>query len=99
VLDDFAGKFGLVWRQTDLAHIELICHLLEDEGQCWLQVRVVAFNTAESWSLDVTNDIAAELVRACANRREIPQSIVDFIADQRRPTAPQHQPSEYDCIK
>jgi hypothetical protein len=36
-----------------------------------------AFNTAESWSLDVT-----ELVRARADRREIPRSIVDFIADR-----------------
>ena len=34
-----------------------------------------AFNTAESWSLDVT-----ELVCACADRREIPRLIADFIA-------------------
>ena len=36
-----------------------------------------AFNTAESWSLDVI-----KLVRACADRREITRSIVDFIADR-----------------
>jgi hypothetical protein len=44
-------------------------------------VRVVAFNTAKGWSRDVTSNITAELAGACADRREIPQSIMDFIAD------------------
>jgi hypothetical protein len=65
-----------------MAHTDrLICHLLDGEGQCSSPVRVVAFNTAESWSLDVTDDIAAELVRGCADRREIPPSIAEFNAD------------------
>ena len=48
-------------------------------GLAWPETDMAqtAFNTAESWSLDVT-----ELVRACADRREIPRSIVDFIADR-----------------
>ena len=59
-----------------------MCQLLdEDGGQCSSLVRVVAFNTAQGRSLDVTDDIAVEFVRACADRREIPQSIADFIAD------------------
>ena len=43
----------------------------------------------------MTDDIAAELVRACAGRREISQSIVDFIA----PTASRHQRDDYNCIQ
>ena len=46
-------------------------HLLE--GQYSSPVRVVAFNTAEGWSGDVTEEIAAELAqawlaKACADR-------------------------------
>jgi hypothetical protein len=59
-----------------MAHTDrLICHFLDGEGQCSSPVRVVAFNTAESWSLYVTDDIAAELVRGC------PPSIAEFNAD------------------
>ena len=49
-------------------------------------VRIVAFNTAEGWSRDVTEDIAAELAQACADRDEISPSITDFIADHNRPS-------------
>ena len=54
------------------------------EGLYFAPVRIVAFNTAEGWSRDVTDEIAAEL--ACADRGEMPQSIVDFIADHTRPS-------------
>ena len=48
------------------------------EGQYFAQVRIIAFNTAEGWSRDVTEEIAAEL--ACADRREMPPSIADFVS-------------------
>ena len=86
MLDDFAGKFGLAWRQTDMVHTELICHLLEDDGQYSSQVRVVAFNTAEGWSRDVSDEIATELAQACADRGETPPSLADFIANHNRPS-------------
>jgi hypothetical protein len=38
-------------------------------------VRIVAFNTAEGWSRDVTEEIATELAQACADRSEIDPSI------------------------
>jgi len=71
-----------------------------------LPVRIVAFNTAEGWSLDVTDDIAAGLAQAHADRSEITLSIVDFIADhpseqsisRHRQIAPQHQYDENNCI-
>jgi hypothetical protein len=48
-------------------------------GLAWPETDMAhtAFNAAESWSLDMT-----ELVCACADRREIPRSIVDLIADR-----------------
>jgi hypothetical protein len=49
-------------------------------------VAFVAFNTAEGWSRDATEEIAAELAqawlaKAYANRGEMPPSIAEFIAD------------------
>ena len=73
VLDNFGGAFGgLAWPETDVAHTDratLIRHLLE--GQYSSPVCVVAFNTAEGWSRDVTDDIAAELAHACADRGDV----------------------------
>ena len=65
-----------------MAHTDrptLIRHLLE--GQYSSPVCVVAFNTAEGWSRDVSEGIAATLAQACADCGEIPSSIADFIAD------------------
>jgi hypothetical protein len=45
----------------------------------------VAFNPAEGWSRDVTEEIAAEFAQACAGRGEMRQSITDFIADYTWP--------------
>jgi hypothetical protein len=61
VLDDF-GHTGRAWRETDEADIEragLIQHLFE--GQHTNPVRVVAFNTAEGWSREATDEIVREL--------------------------------------
>jgi len=87
VLDDVGGRFGLACPAADVAATDrprLIRHLLE--GQYMSPVRIVAFNTAEGWSRDVTEDIAAELAQACADRDEISPSITDFIADHNRPS-------------
>jgi len=87
VLDDVGGRFGLAWPAADVAATDrprLIRHLLE--GQYMSPVRIVAFNTAEGWSRDVTEDIAAELAQACADRGEMPPSIAEFIADHTRPS-------------
>jgi hypothetical protein len=87
VLDDFGGKYGWAWSETNLTDIDrptLIRQLLE--GQYLSPVRIVAFNTAEGWSRDVSDEIAAELAQACADRSETPRSIVDFITDHTRPS-------------
>jgi hypothetical protein len=85
VLDDFGDRLGWAWPETDVADTDratVIRHLLE--GQYSSPVRIVAFNPAEGWSRDVTDDIAAELAQACADRGEISPSIADFIADHTR---------------
>jgi hypothetical protein len=87
VLDDFGDRLGWAWPETDVAHTDratLVRHLLE--GQYSSPIRIVAFNTAEGWSRDVTDDIAAELAQACADRGEMPPSLADFIADHTRPS-------------
>jgi hypothetical protein len=64
VLDDF-GRLGRAWRETDEGATDreaLIRNLLSGEDNS--PVRIVAFNTAEGWSRDVTVDIAEESVLA-----------------------------------
>ena len=64
VLDDFGDRLGWAWPETDVADTDratVIRHLLD--GQYSSPVRIVAFNPAEGWSRDVTDDIAAELAK------------------------------------
>src|ERR1700694_259960 len=61
VVDDF-GRNGRAYRETDVETADLetvIVDLLE--GQYKNPIRVVAFNTAEKWSQDVSADVAHEL--------------------------------------
>ena len=69
VLDDF-GKAGRVYRETaeeDTTLGSVVDDLLT--GQFNNPVRVVAFNTSEGWSRDVSQDAAREVVRRLAGRR------------------------------
>jgi hypothetical protein len=64
VLDDFGGRLGRAWSETGEKHTDretLITDLMT--GQYSNPVRVVAFNTAEGWSRDVSEEIADELMR------------------------------------
>ena len=85
VLDDF-GSLGRVWRETDEAGTNgatLIRNLLD--GQYENPVRIIAFNTAEGWSRDVTVDIADELRRRYVEYDEVPEGVPEFLeANQRR---------------
>jgi hypothetical protein len=44
-------------------------------------VRIVVFNVARGRCFDVTDEIADELARPCADRDEVLESIADFIAE------------------
>jgi hypothetical protein len=47
-------------------------------------VRIVAVNTAEGWSRDVTMDIADELRRRFAEYDEVPASVQEFLETASR---------------
>jgi hypothetical protein len=80
VVDDF-GRNGRSYREADVETADLetvIVDLLE--GQYENPIRVVAFNTAEGWSQDVSEDIAQELRRRCdLQLPDIPSNIQDFV--------------------
>jgi hypothetical protein len=79
VLDDF-GHHGRAWcetAETDTERGTLLRHLLE--GQYHAPVRIVAFNPAEGWSRDVTEDMA--YVLAARSTGDLPEAIAEFIED------------------
>jgi hypothetical protein len=80
VVDDFAGR-GRAWRETDVEETDLetvIADLLS--GQYNDPIRVVAFNTAEKWSEDVSVDIAHELRQRCDHQmRDVPFFLQEFV--------------------
>src|SRR6478752_132048 len=80
VLDDFGGRLGRAWRETDeeATSRDVLIHDLV-HGQYSNPVRIVAFNTAEGWSRDVTKDIADELRRRLIEFDEIPAALQDFV--------------------
>jgi hypothetical protein len=53
------------------------------EGQYNFPIRIVAFDTAEGWSRDVTMDIADELRRCYVEFGEVPDSITEFLETNR----------------
>ncbi len=65
VADDF-GKLGRAWREADYEATDLET-VIQDllSGQYNNPIRVVAFNTEERWSEDVSEDVAHELRRRC----------------------------------
>jgi len=66
VFNDY-GKLGRAWCETDEHWTDretLITYLME--GQYSDPVRVVAFNTAEGWSRDVSEEVADEIAQRCA---------------------------------
>ena len=84
VLDDF-GPLGRAWRETDeegANRASLVRNLLD--GQYEDPVCIVAFNTAEGWSRDVTVDIADEVRRRFIEHEDAPPSVLKFIEATNR---------------
>ena len=75
------GKLGRVWHEADYGETDLetdIQDLLS--GQYNNPIRVVAFNTEERRSEDVSEDVAHELRRRCdLQGNSLPSSIQDFV--------------------
>ena len=80
VVDSY-GKLGIAFAETDVAEADLettISDLMS--GQHKNPVRVVAFNTAEHWSEDASEDIAREIMRRLdLAGQELPSSIEAFV--------------------
>jgi hypothetical protein len=80
VLNDF-GQHGRAYSETseERADLEMVITDLIT-GQNDRPVRVVAFNTAEGWSADVSEDIAREIARRLdLAGDELPAAVEAFI--------------------
>jgi hypothetical protein len=77
LLDAFGVWVGRAWRVTDddegTYREMLIRDLLNEVYSC--PVRIVAFNTAEGWSRNITTEIAAELKQRRNEGENIPASV------------------------
>jgi hypothetical protein len=94
VIEDF-GQYGRAFRETDLAEADLgtiIRNMIS--GEYRNPMRVVAFNTVEGWSRDVSEEIAydvldraydADTTLSAAAKRFIDRHVT---AGAKRPAAP-----------
>jgi hypothetical protein len=75
------GTLGPAFAETDLGEADLettVSDLMN--GQYGDPVRVVAFNTAEHWSEDASEDVAREILRRLdLAGHELPSSIQAFV--------------------
>jgi hypothetical protein len=87
VEDDFGPKLGRVFRETDATQADRETTLSDlYDGQYNDPIRVVAFNTSEGWSRDVSNEFAAEIQRrADLESRELIGTVADFVDLYTRP--------------
>jgi hypothetical protein len=94
VLNDY-GQFGIAYDETDPAQADretIIRNFLS--GQYSNALRVVAFNTVEGWSRDVSEDIAGEVLErafdADDNLLEGTKRFIDrhVTPGEKRPPAP-----------
>jgi hypothetical protein len=78
---DCYGKGGCVYREADVGKTDLetiIADLMS--GQYNDPDRVIAFNTADNWAQDVSDDIAREIRRrADLAYEDLSSSIEDFV--------------------
>lgn len=89
VEDDF-GHAGRAFRETDAAHADRETTLRDLlSSQYHHPIRIVAFNTLEGWSRDVSYEMATELQRrADIEGRELGETLSGFIGAY---TSPPHQ--------
>jgi len=90
LVEDCFERQGCVWReaeseQTDIESV--IADLMS--GQYHDPQRVIAFNTAERWSEDVSEEVAREIQRRADLAYEDPSSTLDRFIE--RYTGPERQ--------
>ena len=85
MLDNFGENFGRLWRETAERNAKpemLIGDLMG--GQYSRPARIIAFNTTEGWSRDMTADITDELRRRFAAYDGLPDSLEQLLEMARR---------------
>jgi hypothetical protein len=84
---DRLGRLGSVYRETEVERADLetiIADLMS--GQFNDPICVVAFNTLEHWSEDVSRDVALEIQTRCdIEGEDVPESIRDFVESYAGP--------------
>jgi hypothetical protein len=80
VVNNF-GKLGTAFAETDVGEADLETTINDlMSGQYSDPVRVIAFNTAEHWSEDASEDVAREILRRLDLAGEaMPSSIAAFV--------------------
>jgi hypothetical protein len=79
---DRLARLGNACRETEIERTDFET-IIDDflSGQFNDPVRVVAFNTLEHWSKDVSREIAAEIQTRCdIEGAAVPEHIQDFVA-------------------
>jgi hypothetical protein len=88
VVDDFGSLGVAAWRESNVGdtNLETVIDQLM-EGQYCNPVSVVGFNVARGWSRDVSEDVAHELQKRCADQmQELPPFLQDFVSRHARKT-------------
>jgi hypothetical protein len=88
VADDF-GSAGSAWRETDMGSADLET-VIQDllAGEYRHPIRVIAFNTSERWSEDVSEDVAREIQHRCnLQLTDVPSHLQEFV-DRSLPSTP-----------
>jgi hypothetical protein len=81
LVKDDLGRNGAVWREADAETTDLetvITDLMSGEYRD--PVRVVAFNTSDRWSEDVSEDVAREIQHRCnLQLSDVPSHLQEFV--------------------
>ena len=82
VLDNFGGRWGRSWRETDEGQTNLEALMVDlIDGQYNDPVRVVAFNLSEGWVRDASQEIADLIAHGCARDNfDVPPFLRSFVA-------------------
>ena len=88
VVDRFFSGSACRVTESEKADLETVLSgLLSGQYNC--PVRVVAFNTLEHWSDDVSADVASEIEMRCdIDGLPVPDELHDFVKEHARPKRP-----------
>jgi hypothetical protein len=82
VLDNFGGRMGRSWRETEEGKTDLATLMVDLlDGQYNDPVRIVSFNLAEGWAKDASEEIADLIVHGCTRDGfDVPPFLRSFVA-------------------